>query len=106
MEEKPGQSDGVHVTMELTGEYEEVVTRLQMTESRSDLLEPMLSEIDALLDTLAEMNGGTRSAIAEQLPSEMAIVEDGKVVASVLNVLERFGLIDLEGNTWKPGPQL
>lgn len=99
-------TDGVSVSMEIAGPYEEVVSKLKSEESRPDALAPLASDVEILLETVQRMGGGTRSAIADELPGEMAADYDAAAVVETMQVLERYDLVVLEGNTWKPGPRL
>jgi hypothetical protein len=99
-------ADDVSVSMEITGRYEEVVSKLKSEQSRPDTLAPLASDVEILLETVQRMGGGTRSAIADELPGEMAADYDAAAVVETMQVLERYDLVVLEGNTWKPGPRL
>ncbi|TQR22309.1 hypothetical protein C9J85_10155 [Haloferax sp. wsp5] len=46
-------------------------------------------------------DGGTRSAIAQQLPEDMTVSFDAQAVVDTLQVLERYDVA--RRNTWKPG---
>jgi len=98
--------EDVSVSVEITGDYDEVVPKLRSPEGRSDVAEPVTADLTILLETIADLNGGTRSAIAERLPDEMAVEYDAEAVVEALQVLERYDLVVLEDNTWKPGPEL
>lgn len=52
------------------------------------------------------MGGGTRSAIAQQLPAEMTGTFDAEAVVETLQVLERTISSRSRGTTWQPGPKL
>jgi hypothetical protein len=92
--------------MEITGEYDEVLSKLQRAESSDPSLAPLVSDVETLLETVVRLDGGTRSAIAQQLPADVTADFDAQAVVDTLQVLERYGLVVLEGNTWKPGPRL
>lgn len=98
--------DSVSVSLEITGNYDEVMDRLQSPSDGTPRLEPLLTDVDTLLETIVQMDGGTRSAIADRLPETMAASFDAQAVVDTLQVLERYDLVVLEGNTWKPGPTL
>lgn len=100
-ENEPETDEAVSVSMELTGEYDEVLSKLD-TESKGDELGPLTDDLLAVVETVERIGGGTRSAVAEGLPSEMAVQYDPEGVVQVLQVLERYGLVTLEGNTWYP----
>lgn len=102
-DEKP---DNVSVSVEITGKYDEVVDKLERGAPKRDELEPVTTDLATLLDTVVELDGGTRSAIASELPDGTAAEYDAEAVVGALQVLERYGLVRLEGNTWMPGPTL
>lgn len=98
--------EDVTVSMEITGEYDDVLSKLQRPEASDPSLVPLVTDIETLLETVVRLDGGTRSAIAKQLPADMTADFDAQAVVDTLQVLERYDLVVLEGNTWKPGPQL
>lgn len=107
MDEEPEPSeDSVSVSLEITGNYDEVMERLQQPADGAPRLEPLLADVETLLETVVQMDGGTRSAIADRLPDTMAASFDAQAVVDTMQVLERYDLVVLEGNTWKPGPNL
>lgn len=105
-DETEPSDDSVSVSLEITGNYDEVMERLQSPSDGAPILEPLLADVETLLDTVVQMDGGTRSAIADRLPDTMAASFDAQAVVDTLQVLERYDLVVLEGNTWKPGPNL
>jgi len=94
--------NGVRVSMELTGEFEDVVGQLKAANSEDPVLAPLIADIDAIIETVERINGGTRSVIAENLPPGMTVKYDPEGVVGILQILERYGLVSLEGNTWYP----
>lgn len=98
--------DSVTVSMEIAGDYDEVMSKLAAEESGRTSLVPLVEDLEILLETIVRIDGGTRSAIAQQLPGDMTVSFDAQAVVDTLQVLERYDLVVLEGNTWKPGPQL
>ncbi|MFB6224431.1 MAG: hypothetical protein ABEH86_12265 [Haloarcula sp.] len=100
------EDESVSVSMEIAGDYEEVMSKLSTEESEPTSLAPLLEDLEILLETVVRMDGGTRSAIAQKLPDNMTVSFDAQAVVDTLQVLERYDLVILEGNTWKPGPQL
>jgi hypothetical protein len=96
-----------HATVEISGPYDEVVARLRSTGSDDrTLLEPFVDDVETVLETVVRIDGGTRSVIANHLPAETAAEFDGEAVVETLQVLERYDLVVLEGNTWRPGAAL
>lgn len=94
--------DSVSVSMELTGEYDEVLSKLS-TDAQEDHLAPLTDDLATIVATVDRIDGGTRSAVANNLPGEMTVDYDPEGVVTALQVLERYGLVTLEGNTWYPG---
>ncbi|WP_256390791.1 hypothetical protein [Natronoarchaeum rubrum] len=105
-EETENDGEDVSISVEINGNYDDVVTKLRSPDGRSGVTESIADDLDVLLETIVEMNGGTRSAIAERLPAEMAVEYDAEAVVEALQVLARYDLVVLEDNTWKPGPEL
>ncbi|WP_135305930.1 hypothetical protein [Haloarcula amylovorans] len=99
-------ADGVSVSMEVTGPYDDVISKLKSSTTERDAIGPLMGDVQLLLETVERMGGGTRSAIADQLPPEMTADFDAEAVVETCQVLERYDLVVLEGNTWKPGPRL
>jgi hypothetical protein len=99
-------SDSVAVSMEISGPYSEVVSKLRTDGQQPAVLSPFVSDLETILDTLSQLGGGTRSAIAERLSGETTREYDPEAVVETMQVLERYDLVELEGNTWKPGPEL
>jgi hypothetical protein len=91
------------ISMELTGEYDDVVDKLQSTQTKYGNLDIVSEDMSVLLDTVVQLDGGTRSVIAEHLPDTLAADYDSQAVVDALQLLERYDLVVLEGNTWKPG---
>lgn len=107
MNDDTADSDGdVTVSMELSGPYDEVLSKLQPAEAESESLVPLVADLETLLETVVRIDGGTRSVIAEQLPPETSADFDAEAVVDALQVLERYDLVVLDGNTWRPGPRL
>ncbi|EMA33615.1 hypothetical protein [Haloarcula japonica] len=105
-DEEDLEDETVSVSMEISGNYDEVMSKLATEDEGSTSLVSLLDDLEQLLDTVVRMDGGTRSAIAQQLPEDMAVSFDAQAVVDTLQVLERYDLVVLEGNTWKPGPKL
>ncbi|GGK53849.1 hypothetical protein [Haloarcula sebkhae] len=105
-DEEDIEAETVSVSMEISGNYDEVMSKLATEDEGSTSLVSLLDDLEQLLDTVVRMDGGTRSAIAQQLPEDMTVAFDAQAVVDTLQVLERYDLVVLEGNTWKPGPKL
>lgn len=105
-EKQDEKSDDVSVEVNIEGKYDDVIARLRVDEDESRNLSPLIDESNALLDTIQRINGGTRSALAQALPEEASLSGNPDAVVEMLQVLERYDLVTLEGNTWKPGSNL
>ncbi|MGB9955159.1 hypothetical protein ACOZ4B_02010 (plasmid) [Haloferax prahovense] len=97
-------SNKVSVTMEISGMYDEVLSKLKYQEENTSIA-PLIRDVEILLETLERMEEGTRSAIADRLSEEMTVEYDAEEVVDLLQVLKRYDLVVLEGNTWKPAPK-
>jgi hypothetical protein len=98
--------EDVGITVELTGEYDAVVDKLRMPTDEQEALDPVLADFSRLLETVHRLDGGTRSVIVDQLPPEMHHAYDAEAVVDALQILARYDLVALDGNTWTPGPAL
>jgi hypothetical protein len=98
--------ESVMVSMELNGKYEDIINKLGHSTSRSMELDEVAGDLSILLETVVQLDGGTRSAIAERLADETTVDYDSEAVVNALRVLERYGLVTLDGNTWMPGREL
>lgn len=101
-DETEPEPDDVRVSMEITGTYDDVLSRLNTVEERRDGVEPLVQDVEIVLETLERMGEGTRSAVADNLPGDTAAELDAESVVELLHVLKRYDLVVLEGNTWKP----
>lgn len=97
--------DDVNVTVELTGTYDDVVSKLSIDGTGQRRATELLADLEAVLETIDRIDGGTRSAVAENLPAEMTVAYDPEELVDVLHVLERYDLVRLEGNTWYPATE-
>ncbi|MFC6766779.1 hypothetical protein [Natrinema soli] len=96
----------VGITVELTGEYDAVVEKLRMPTDEQESLGLVLADFSRLLETVQRLDGGTRSVIVDHLPPEMHHAYDAEAVVDALQILSRYDLVALDGNTWTPGPAL
>lgn len=101
-DESEVESEGVNVSMEITGTYDEVLARLSPVEERRDGIDPLVEDVETVLETLERMGEGTRSAVSKNLPGDTNAELDAEAVVELLHVLKRYDLVVLEGNTWKP----
>jgi hypothetical protein len=60
-----------------------------------------LRDAEEVLETVERLQAGTRSTIATELPAEMTVDYDAESLVDLLQVLKRYGLLELDGNTWK-----
>lgn len=98
--------DNVTVSLEIEGQYGEVISKLKTREENASDAEPFLSDLTSVLDTVVQTGGGTRSVLTESLPSTMTVRYNPEEIASLLTILQKYDFVTLEGNTWKPGPEL
>ncbi|QIB73278.1 hypothetical protein GL213_12790 [Halogeometricum borinquense] len=101
-EETEPDTEDVQVSMEITGSYDDVLSRLSPVEKRRDGINSLIQDVEIVLETLERMGEGTRSAIAKNLPGDTTAELDAEAVVELLHVLKRYDLVVLEGNTWKP----
>lgn len=107
MSEKLDKVDeNVDITVELTGEYDDVVEKLRTPTGEQEWLGPVLTDFSRLLETVRQLDGGTRSVIVDHLPPEMHHAYNADAVVDALQILARYDLVVLDGNTWTPGPAL
>ena len=104
-DEKESESDKVSVSMEITGPYDDIMARLKYDQDERDVLDPFIHDVELVLSSIERMEEGTRSSIAENLPNEMSLDYDAEEVVNLLQVLKRYELVVLEGNTWKVSPK-
>ncbi|WP_256546238.1 hypothetical protein [Halobellus inordinatus] len=93
--------DVINVSMELSGPYEDVMEKLGSKTDSDDSIEPLLGDVKQVLETVERMQAGTRSTIAAELPAEMTADYDAESLVDLLQVLKHYGLLELDGNTWK-----
>ena len=87
--------------MELSGPYEDVIEKLGSETDQNDSNYPLLRDVEEVLETVERLQAGTRSTIAAELPAEMTVDYDAESLVDLLQVLKRYGLLELDGNTWK-----
>lgn len=100
-ESKEKKTESVSVTMELNGEYGEVISKLASVEDDREELRAIVADFGRLLDTVDGIDGGTKSVIVEHLPGDMAEAYDSDAVVIALQVLEQYDIVTLDGNTWR-----
>jgi hypothetical protein len=98
--------DGVRATVELAGDYDEIAAILGGRAGPAADLDPVLSDLTTVLEIVQRTDGATKSRLAEELPNDLAVDLDADSVIHALRVLELYDLIELDGNTWQPGPAL
>lgn len=97
-------SSSVTTTVELSGTYDDVVDILGVEGTEYPELSVVADDLGAVLDVVARTGGATKSRIAEE--SSTGADFDAEAVIHALRVLERYDLVQLDGNTWMPGPGL
>jgi hypothetical protein len=88
MDEAYQPADDVQVLMEISGSYDDVMTKLQASARGRGAIDRFVQDINVLLDTVVDLRGGTRSAIADELPPEMNLRYDAEMVVKTLQVLK------------------
>ncbi|WP_435180916.1 hypothetical protein [Halorussus sp. AFM4] len=104
-EQQELESGDVSVSMEITGSYDNVLAKLNRGQESPDVLEPFIQDVESVLTTIERMEEGTRSSVARNLPDGMTVDYDAEEVVDLLQVLKRYDLVVLEGNTWKVSPK-
>lgn len=94
--------ESVTVSLELSGTYDDVVDKLRTPSADAERVSAIAADVAAVLETVRGLDGGTRSAIADALPADLAEPYDAEGVVDVLQLLQRYDLVVLEGNTWQP----
>jgi hypothetical protein len=106
MENEDTTSDPVRVSVELSGPYDAVTSKLAAPEASEPTTEPLSQDVHTILETITRLDGGTRSRITEALPEAMNVEYDSELLVELLQVLDAYELVQLDGNTWNPGPRL
>lgn len=106
MSEDVETDDSVSATVELTGKYDEIASILGKTAGAREDLAPVTADMEVVLEIVDRTGGATKSRIADELPADVTADFDPDTVIHVLRVLELYGLVELDGNTWRPGPAL
>lgn len=101
MDDEPEKTKSVNVSMEISGRYEDVVSKLERADRMRPGLQNVFGDFEQLLDTVERIDGGTKSVIVDNLPDDMTETYDSEAVVNALQVLEGYGLVTLDGNTWK-----
>lgn len=96
----------VQTTVELVGDYEEIAEILGKSGSNAVEVEPVASDLVAILEIVSQTDGATKSQIAEEATGNATADFDGESVIHALRLLSLYDLVTLDGNTWRPGPAL
>lgn len=94
----------VWATIELSGPFDEMLEYFDSTGSDSDHpthLEDIVRDMDALLTAVEEQGGGIRSSLARE--ADLRVGEEN--IRCMLEMLRCYGLLELDQNTWVPGPE-
>jgi hypothetical protein len=106
MQDEGTTGDSVRISVELSGSYDAVTSKLAAPEASKPTTEPLSQDVHTILETIVRLDGGTRSRITEALPEEMHVEYDSELLVELLQVLDAYELVQLDGNTWNPGPRL
>lgn len=104
MPEKTENEGSVTTTVELSGSYDDVVDILGVEGTEYPELSVVTDDLAAVLDVVVRTGGATKSGIAAE--SDANVDLDADAVIHAVRVLELYDLVQLDGNTWKPGPAL
>lgn len=94
--------ESVTVSMEIAGKYEDVMDRLDTDGARRTELATVTDDLAAIVETIEQTGGATRSNVADELSGRTAVEYGPEDVVPALQVLERYDVVALDGNTWKP----
>lgn len=106
MESDRNSRESVIATVELSGGYEKIAGILGQEREEYPRMSNIADDMGAVMDIVTRTGGATKSQLAADLPSGNARELDAESVIHVLRVLELYGLVRLDGNTWRPGPAL
>lgn len=106
MADEPETSDSVTATVELTGKYGQIAEILAEDDVEYPELSVVVDDMGSVMDIVTQTGGATKSRIADELPPGVTDEMDADRVIHVLRTLELYGLVRLDGNTWRPGPTL
>lgn len=62
----------------------------------------LTEELDTILATMAEIDGGRAVPLPTTIPGRW-VSYDPEGIVTTLQALERYGLVTLDGNAWDPG---
>ena len=106
MSDDDNEGGSVTATVELSGNYEQIAEILAVEEAEYPELSVVVEEMGAVMDIVTQTGGATKSRIADDLPPGVSDDLNADRVIHVLRTLELYGLVRLDGNTWRPGPAL
>jgi len=95
--------ESIYIRAEIEGPGEEVLARLTGTAEAPyeyEELQPVVEDLTQLLETIERTGGGIRSSVA----ADTDLQASGEGVRHMLELLREYGLVTLEGNTWRLGP--
>lgn len=98
-----GRAESIYIRAEIEGPGEEVLARLTGTVEQPyeyEELQPVVEDLTRLLETIERTGGGIRSSVAAE--TDVRASDEG--VRHMLELLREYGLVTLEGNTWRLGP--
>ena len=94
----------VTTTVELSGRYDDVVDILGVEGTAYPELSVVTDDLGAVLEVVERTGGATKSHIADEASATADF--DAEAVIHALRVLELYDLVQLDGNTWRPGSEL
>lgn len=95
--------ENVAAKVELSGSYEQIAELLGQSGDEDQHFEPIVADLNAVLDTVVQTDGATKSQLVEALPATAGDLDTESVIHA-LRLLEQYDLVTLDENTWRPGP--
>jgi hypothetical protein len=99
------EPENVSATVELSGSYEQIAELLGQSGDESQRFEPIVADLNAVLETVVRTDGATKSQLVEALPATAGDLDTESVIHA-LRLLEQYDLVTLDENTWRPGPDV
>lgn len=93
--------NSVNINVELSGRYEDIADIMGFNSDKSGKYGYISDDFEEIVETIDRLGGGTRSGIAEELSSSTTVNIDGESIIDFLRVLEHYGLVELDQNTWR-----
>ena len=99
------EPENVSAKVELSGSYEQIADLLGQSDEEGRDFEPLVADLNAVLDTVVRTDGATKSQLVEALPATAGDLDTESVIYA-LRLLEQYDLVTLDENTWRPGGEV